>query len=106
MRDCTPSATFAQLKLVWERAHSPVPRSAATRFSPDVAALAFGADHGSIGFATPRLLKFREIREWANDPILRYRMRIALHHQPLCFGPDFVAPELSPGDKELLLGRE
>ncbi len=33
-------------------------------------------------------------------------MRVALHHQPLRFGPGFIAAELSPGNKELLIGRE
>src|SRR5579862_9957108 len=33
-------------------------------------------------------------------------MRIALHHQALRFGTDFVATELTPCDEELLLGSE
>src|SRR5450755_2272111 len=33
-------------------------------------------------------------------------MRIALYHQTLGFGANLVAAELSPGDEELLLGRE
>ena len=33
-------------------------------------------------------------------------MRVALHHKPLRFGPGFIAAKLSPGNKELLIGRE
>jgi hypothetical protein len=33
-------------------------------------------------------------------------VRIALDHEPLRLGPDGVAARLSPGDEELLLGRE
>ena len=34
------------------------------------------------------------------------RVRIALHHRPRELGPDCVAPELAPGDEELLVRRE
>jgi hypothetical protein len=33
-------------------------------------------------------------------------MRVALHHQLLGLGAYFVAPELAPGDEELLIGRK
>src|ERR1700730_4605355 len=102
----TPQRYAIRMKLVWGRAHSPVPRSAATRLSPHVAALAFRANHGSIGFAGPRLLKLREIGKRADDAVLCDGMGIALHHQALRVGTDLVAAELSPGDEELLLGSE
>src|SRR5580698_3391852 len=33
-------------------------------------------------------------------------MRIALHHKTLSLNANFIAPKLSPGDEELLFGRE
>ena len=53
-----------------------------------------------------RLLELRQVRERADDAVLRDRVRVALHHQPLGLRADRVAAELAPGDEELLLRRE
>src|ERR1700730_16596509 len=73
---------------------------------PDVTTLALGADHGGICFATPCVLEFRQVRERADHAVFSDGMGIALDHEALGFGTDFVAAELAPGDEELLLSRE
>ena len=74
--------------------------------SPDVAALVFWADHCGVGFATPGFLELWKIGERTDNAVLGDGMGIALHHEALGFGSDFVAPELAPGDEELLLRGE
>jgi len=79
-------------------------RTLRSRSLPDVAALSFGPDHGCVGLATPRFLKFGQVRQWTITPVLRNRMRIALHHQASRFRTNLVSAKLSPCNEELLLG--
>src|SRR5437899_8418935 len=74
--------------------------------SPDFAALRCRPHHDVARAAGKGLLERRQIRERADHAVFGDGVRIALHHQALRLGPRLVAAELSPGDEELLLGRE
>ena len=73
---------------------------------PHHTALGGRTHHGRIGLAGKCAGERREVGERANHAKLGHRMRIALHHEPLRFRSGLVSAELSPGDKELLIGRE
>src|ERR1035437_3471696 len=62
--------------------------------------------HGRVRFAGKRAGERREVGQRANHAKLGHRMRIALHHEPLRLRSGLVSAELSPRDKELLIGRE
>src|SRR5262249_10304953 len=62
--------------------------------------------HSLAGFAAKSLAELRQVGERANHSIFCHRVRIALNHYALRFRTRFVAAPLSPGDKELLVGRE
>src|SRR5215469_5478876 len=77
-----------------------------TKELPNFTALIRRAHHGRSSFAAKCLLKLRHVRDGSDHAILGDRMRVALHHEPLSFRTDSVATKLSPGNKELLVGRE
>src|SRR5438067_7006239 len=80
--------------------------AATSRNSPDFAALRCRPHHGVARTAGKGVLERRQIRERSDHPVFGDGVRIALEHQALRLGPRLVAAELSPGDEELLLGRE
>src|ERR1035441_496833 len=73
---------------------------------PDHTELGGRTHHGRIRFAGKRAGERREVGQRANHAKLGHRMRIALHHEPLRFRSGRVSAELSPRNKELLIGRE
>src|ERR1017187_10850530 len=73
---------------------------------PNHTALSGPTHHGRIRLAGKCAGERRKVGQRPNHAKLGYRMRVALHHEPLGFRPGLVSAELSPGDKELLIGRE
>src|ERR1035441_7407520 len=73
---------------------------------PDHTELGGRTHHGRIRLAGKRAGERREVGQRTDHAKLGHRMRIALHHEPLRFRSGLVSAELSPRDKELLIGRE
>src|SRR4051812_41917652 len=68
---------------------------------PDPAPLLGRPHHRRTRLACERLLELRQVRERADDAVLRNRMRVALHEEPLRFDAHRGSLDLPERDEEL-----
>src|SRR6266700_663573 len=73
---------------------------------PNNAPICVGTHHGRSRLALERLGEWREVRHRSQHAVFREGMRVALYHQLLSLEARGIAAELTPGDEELLIGRE
>src|SRR5208283_3959541 len=75
-----------------------------TLFLPDSAGGV--TDHGHVGLAAERILELRHISNHSVHPELTRRMRIDPGQHAGVLGTLVLTPDLSPPDKQALLGHE
>src|ERR1039457_6507554 len=80
----------------------PMNRRTEEPFSPDPAGR--GGDHRLANLTSVSALELRHVRYYAVDPISARGVRIHLNQHPRCLRPHILAPDLSPTQKEPLLG--